>query len=50
MNKERREELADIIQLLQEALDRLDEIRNEEQDAYDNLSENFQFGTAGDAI
>ncbi len=50
MNKERREELADISQLLQEALDRLDDIRNEEQDAYDNLPENFQFGPAGDSI
>ena len=50
MNKERREELADVSQLLQEALDRLDEIRSEEQDAYDNLPENFQFGPAGEAM
>lgn len=50
MNKERREELADVSQLLQEAMDRLDEIRGEEQDAFDNLPDNFQCGPAGDAM
>lgn len=41
MNKERREELSDVSNLLQGALDRLDEIRNDEQDALDNIPENF---------
>lgn len=50
MNKERREELSDVSQLLQDALDRLDEIRSEEQDAYDNLPEYLQVGPAGNAM
>lgn len=50
MNKERRADLADVSQLLQEAMDRLDEIRSEEQYAYESLPENFQFGTVGNAM
>jgi hypothetical protein len=47
MNKERREELYDVTQLLDEAIDRLSEIRDDEQDAYDALPEGFQMSSRG---
>lgn len=50
MNKERREELADISELLNEALERLEEIRCNEQEAYDNIPEYLQCGPKGNSI
>lgn len=42
MNKARREELFDVVELLDEAVDRLNEIRDDEQAAFDNLTEGLQ--------
>ncbi len=50
MNKERREELFDVTQLLDEAIDRLNEIRDDEQDAFDSLPEGLQYSSRGDAM
>lgn len=50
MNKARKAELQEVAYLLEEAVSRLDEIRGEEQDAFDNLHPNFQYGTRGDAM
>lgn len=50
MNKERREELLDVVQLLDEAIDRLEEIRDDEQDAFDSLPEGLQYSSRGDAM
>ena len=38
MNKERREELLEVTELLDEAIDRIGEIRDEEEDALDRKS------------
>jgi hypothetical protein len=50
MNKERREELYDVTQLLDEAVDCLNDIRDEEQDAYDALPEGLQMSSRGAAM
>lgn len=50
MNKERCEELLDVTQLLDEAIDRLEEIRDDEQDAFDSLPEGLQYSSRGDAM
>lgn len=50
MNKDRREELLDVVDLLGEAGDRLSEIRDDEQDAFDSLPEGLQESSRGDAM
>ena len=50
MNKDRREELLDVTQLLDEAIERLEEIRDDEQDAFDSLPEGLQYSSRGDAM
>lgn len=50
MNKERRERLLDVTQLLDEASDLIDEIRDEEQDAFDSLPEGLQYSSRGDGM
>lgn len=50
MNKERREQLKGVSELLNDALDLLDEIRSEEQDAYDNLPDSLQDGSKGKSM
>lgn len=47
MNKQRRQDLGDVSDLLDEAIDRLSEIRDEEQDAFDNLPEGLQMSDRG---
>lgn len=47
MNKERRQELLDVASSLADAMDRLSEIRDEEQEAYDNMPEGLQSGDRG---
>lgn len=42
MNKERREELLDVVDILEEAVSRLSDIRDEEQDALDSLPDGLQ--------
>ena len=50
MNKYRREELLDVVDLLGDAIDRLSEIRDEEQDAFDAMPEGLQESSRGDAM
>ena len=50
MNKERREQLTDVSDIISEAMSRLDEIREEEQEAYDNMPECLQSGVNGDPM
>lgn len=50
MNKERREELLDVVQYLDDAIDRLGEIRDDEQEAFDNLPEGLQNSIRGDSM
>ena len=50
MNKNRREELLDVSHLLDDAIDRLGEIRDDEQDAFDSMPEGLQYSSRGDAM
>ena len=50
MNKERRKRIEAIMDALSQAYGEIEEIRDEEEDAYDNLPENFQEGSRGDAM
>jgi predicted nucleic acid-binding Zn-ribbon protein len=50
MNKQRRQELYDVISFLDDAIDRLEEIKNDEQDSFDSLPENFQYSSTGDKM
>jgi hypothetical protein len=66
MNKDRRSRIGKMVELLHaaknkiealdvesaltEAKEALDEVRNEEQEAFDNMSENLQGGERGDAM
>lgn len=47
MNKERREELLEVIDLLEEAKDKIGEIRDEEEDALYSLPEGLQESSRG---
>lgn len=50
MNKERRQELYDVSAYLDEAIDVLSEIRDEEQESFDNLPDGLQTSRTGDSI
>ena len=50
MNNSRRKRLAEIQERLQDIMSALDEIRNEEQEAYDNLPESIQYSERGDVM
>lgn len=50
MNKERREELLEVNDLLEEAKDRISEIRDEEEDALYSLPEVLQESSRGFAM
>lgn len=50
MNKQRRMELGEVSDLLDEAASRLAEIRSDEQDAFDNMPEGLQNSSRGDAM
>lgn len=50
MNKERREELYDVVSSLEEASSLLIDVRDEEQDAFDDLSEGLQCSRTGDSM
>lgn len=49
MNKERRKEIDAVIQDLESAKERLESIRDEEQDYFDNMPESFQYAEKGEA-
>ena len=50
MNKERRAELAEVLNPLDEATDLIQDIISEEQDTFDDLSPGLQAGKTGDSI
>ena len=50
MNKDRRARISKLQEQLQDIMSALDEIRNEEQEAYDNMPESIQYGERGDAM
>ena len=50
MNKERRQELVDVIDYLDDAIDRLEEIISDEEDSFDNLPEGLQCSRTGDSM
>lgn len=50
MNKVRRKELARVVDLLDQARDLLETIRDEEQEAFDNLPESIQYSERGEAM
>lgn len=47
MNKQRRKRLEDAFELVNRAKEILDAVRDEEQEAFDNLPESFQNGERG---
>ena len=50
MNKSRRSRLSILQEQIQDIMSAMDEIRNEEQEAYDNLPESIQYSERGDAM
>lgn len=50
MNKSRRSRLSELQARLADIMADLDEIRNEEQAAYDNLPESIQYSERGDTM
>lgn len=50
MNKERRQELNDVLDHLDDAIGRLEEIISDEQDAFDDLNEGLQNSKTGDGM
>lgn len=50
MNKERRENLLAAVDVLDEAINVLVEVRDEEQEAFDNLSEGLQYSRTGESM
>ena len=50
MNKQRREELGEVIDYLSDAYDRLEEIRDDEEDSLYNLPDSLQTSSKGDKI
>ena len=50
MNRQRRKQIEKDFELIGEAEDILESTKSEEQDAYDNLSENFQYGKRGEEM
>ena len=50
MNRDRRKRLQAICDILGEQLAALEEIRDEEQESFDNLPESLQYGERGQAM
>ena len=50
MNKQRRKRLEKSYNLIDEAMEIIQEVRDEEQEAYDNLPESFQNGERGEEM
>ena len=50
MNKERRNRLSEISDLVGDAIDQLEEIMEEEQEALDSLPESLQSSSKGEAM
>lgn len=50
MNKQRRKRLSEAFDKLCEVGEILEEVKSDEQDAYENLPENFQYGERGEEM
>ena len=50
MNKQRRKRLEDVVSRLEERMSDLEYIKEEEQEAYDNLPESIQYTERGEAM
>ena len=50
MTKYRRKQLAKAVELLQEAQQIIEEVKDEEQEAFDNLPEPLQYSERGEAM
>ena len=50
MNKRRRTELNSIIEILEDANSRLETVKDEEQEAHDNLPEGIQYSERGEQM
>lgn len=50
MNKQRRKRLEDVVSRLEECMSDLEFIKEEEQEAYDNLPESIQYSERGEAM
>lgn len=50
MNKIRRKEIARAIELMEQAREILESVRDEEQEAYDNMPESLQGSERGEAM
>lgn len=49
MNKQRRKELSDLLGQLQDIRERLENLRDDEQSAYENMPENLRDSERGEA-
>ena len=50
MNNKRRLNLSGVVDLLNQAIDRLEDISSEESEAFDNLPESFQNSERGESM
>jgi hypothetical protein len=50
MNKARRQELYDVTSFLDDAIDRLEEIKGDEEEAFNSMPEGFQNSSCGDKM
>ena len=50
MNNKRRSNLSGVVDLLNKAIDRLEDISSEESEAFDNLPESFQNSELGESM
>lgn len=50
MNKARRQDLSEVADILDQALDSLCAVKDEEQDAFDNMPEGLQYGPRGESM
>lgn len=50
MNKQRRRELENIADVLSDCLNRLEYVKDDEQEAYDNLPESLQYSEKGEIM
>ena len=50
MNKARRKELSRVVELIEEARELLEVIKDEEQEAFDNMPESLQYSERGETM
>lgn len=50
MNKERRNRLSEVSNMIGDVIDEIADIMEEEQEAFDNLPESLQFSSKGDKM